>query len=66
MIRSESDLQVAQTNIRNLEEVLRVACETYPPEDYQLMSEPFLRELNERRAEVEEYLATQSTQKVAA
>ena len=66
MIRSEEDLKIAQTGIRNLEEVLRVAKQTHSPESYRLMSAPFLAELRERRAEVAEYFARQNDQKVAA
>jgi hypothetical protein len=66
MICSPEDLEIAQTGIRNLEEVLRVAKQTHSPESYRLMSAPFLLELRERRAEVAEYFAKQQERKVAA
>jgi hypothetical protein len=56
MIRSDSDLRLAQECIANLERVLAEAKRTHTPAQYQALSAPLLMELQQRQQEILEYL----------
>ena len=56
MIRNDRDLEIARKNLWQLEEVLRAARMVHPPDEYALMSKPFLLQIQERQQEILEYL----------
>jgi len=56
MIRNDDELEIARKNLRQLEEVLRVARTVHPPDEYPPMSRPILLEIQQRHQEIVEYL----------
>ena len=58
MIRTEAELTVSQEGVANLERVLVEARRTHSAAQYTLLSKPILLELQERQAEIVEFLMT--------
>ena len=56
----------AQQCVLNLQKVLLAARKIHPAEEYRLMSEPVLLELQEREQEILDYLARAPAQSPAA
>lgn len=61
MIRNDAELELAQDAINKIQRMLVEARRTHSPEEYRLMSAPFLLELQERQHEVIQYLALART-----
>ena len=52
MITCEKDLLVAQESLQNLEQVLLQALKHHTYEEYRLLSEPILLEIQDRQREI--------------
>jgi hypothetical protein len=65
MILNDEELGIAQENARRLEAFLMEARKTLPSEEYRRIAEPFLLELQQRQAEVVEYLSAAEREKAA-
>lgn len=61
MIRNEDELQLAQDALRNLEQVLLHARKHHTTEEYQLLSEPILLEVQDRQREILLFLSSVSS-----
>ena len=57
MIQTDTELEMAQEAINKIQRMLVEARRTHSPEEYHLMSAPFLLELQDRQYEVIQYLA---------
>ncbi|MEW6737343.1 MAG: hypothetical protein AB1489_39035 [Acidobacteriota bacterium] len=57
MIRNDEELRVAQDGVRNLQQILLVTRKTHSKEEYRLISEPILLEIQQREQEILEYLS---------
>ncbi len=57
MIENDRQLRAAQEAIENLQEVLLAARRAHTPEEYRLMAQPVLLELQRREQEILEYLS---------
>jgi hypothetical protein len=57
MIQTDTELEMAQEAINKIQRMLVEARRTHSPEEYRLMSAPFLLELQDRHYEVIQYLA---------
>lgn len=57
MIENDQQLKAAQKSVENLQQVLVAARKVHSQEDYRLMSEPILLELQRREQEILEYLS---------
>ena len=57
MIENDQQLKVAQKAVENLQQVLVAARKVHSQEEYRLMSEPILLELQRREQEILEYLS---------
>jgi hypothetical protein len=61
MIQSDVELELAQDAINKIQRMLVEARRTHSPDEYRLMSAPFLLELQDRQYEVIQYLAVART-----
>jgi hypothetical protein len=66
VIHTDEEMTQAQQGVVNLQTVLLAARKVHPPEEYRLMSEPILLELQQREQEILEYLAQARDQSPAA
>jgi len=57
MIENDHQLKTAQEAVRNLQQVLLAARKVHSQQEYRLMSEPVLLELQRREQEILEYLS---------
>jgi len=57
MIKTDEELQHAQKAVNNLYQVLLVARKAHNSQEYKLVSEPILLELQQRQYEILNYLA---------
>jgi hypothetical protein len=57
MIENDEQLNTAQKAITNLQQVLLAARKTHNADEYKLMSEPILLEIQRREQEIIEYLS---------
>lgn len=57
MISDDRELQMAQQASFNLQQILLAARKTHSRDEYRLMSEPILLELQRREQEILEYLS---------
>jgi len=57
MIENDDQLRAAQESIANLQKVLLGARKVHNPQEYRLLSEPILLELQQREQEILEYLS---------
>jgi len=62
MIRNDDELETARRNLRQLEDVLRAARKTHPPDEYTMMSRPILLEIQQRHHDIVEYLMSSATE----
>ncbi len=62
MIENDEQFEIAQQGIRNLQKVLLAARQVHTQEEYRLMSEPILLELQRREQEILEYLSQAKAQ----
>lgn len=61
MIQSDVELELAQDAINKIQRMLVEARRMHSPDEYRLMSAPFLLELQDRQYEVIQYLAVART-----
>ena len=61
MIQNDDQLRAAQEAIANLQKVLLAARKVHSPQEYQLLSEPMLLELQRREQDILEYLSRSDT-----
>lgn len=57
MIENDEQLRTAQELIANLQKVLLGARKVHNPDEYRLLAEPILLELQQREQEILEYLS---------
>ena len=57
MIQSDEEMEKAQQGVLNLKKVLLEARKVHSPQDYRVMAEPILLELQQREQEILEYLS---------
>jgi hypothetical protein len=57
MIANDQQLQVAQTAVKNLQCVLLAVRKVYSPDEYRLMSDPILLELQQWEQDILAYLS---------
>jgi hypothetical protein len=57
MIENDHQLKTAQKAVENLQQVLVAARKVHSQQEYRLMSEPILLELQRREQEILEYLS---------
>jgi hypothetical protein len=57
MIENDQQLRMAQDAVGNLQKILLAARKVHSPEEYRLLAEPMLLELQRREQEILEYLS---------
>ena len=57
MIENDHQLKAAQEAVGNLQQILLAARKVHTQQEYRLMSEPILLELQQREQEILEYLS---------
>ena len=57
MIQTDEEMEKAQQGVLNLKKVLLEARKVHSPQDYRVMAEPILLELQQREQEILEYLS---------
>jgi hypothetical protein len=62
MIENDQQLKMAQKAVENLQQVLLAARKVHSQQEYRLMSEPILLELQRREQEILEYLSRAETE----
>ena len=58
MIKTDEQMLLAQRCVADLRKVLLAARKVHPPQDYALLAEPILLEVQQREQEILEYLSS--------